>query len=81
MYHIGAPVAVPAVPLLIRPPDGGLGEAVEDGSSVCTPVTHVGDLDEIPGSWLLSGPALAIVTICGVNQHMESLSLSLSLNP
>lgn len=33
-----------------------------------TSATHVGDPDDLPGSWLRPGQLLAIVPICGVNQ-------------
>ncbi|XP_062054884.1 uncharacterized protein LOC133765283 [Lepus europaeus] len=45
-------------------------------AQVLVPCIHVGDADEAPGSWLQSGPALAIESIWEVNQQMEdSLSL------
>lgn len=40
----------PAVPVLILLPDNGLGEAAEDGPSAYGPTTHVGDLEDAPGS-------------------------------
>lgn len=38
---------------------------------------HMKDLEESLGSWLQNSPALAIVILWGLNQVMESLSLSL----
>lgn len=55
-----------AAPLGIQLPVSGLGTTVED---VLAPVTHVGDLDEVPGSCLHLGPALSVVAIWGVNQR------------
>lgn len=43
------------------------------------PCTNVGDLGEIPGSWLQPAPTLAVVTIWGVNHCMRSLSLFVTL--
>lgn len=43
------------------------------------PYSHVGNSEEAPGSWLQAGPAPAFEEICGVNQEMAALSLSLSL--
>lgn len=42
-------------------------------------VTHVGDPNGVPVSWLLTGLALAVAAICGVNLQMEALYPSLSL--
>ncbi|XP_051688083.1 protein archease isoform X2 [Oryctolagus cuniculus] len=42
------------------------------------PCTHVGDLEEAPGSWLRIDTALAVAVNWGVNQWMEYLSLSAS---
>lgn len=56
------------------------GKQAEDTPSTWASVTYVGDLDGVPGSWLLPGPASIDATICRVNQRMEEfLSLSLSL--
>lgn len=46
------------------------GKTVEDGPDAWAPLTQPGDLDEAPGSRLLSGSALATTTIWGVNQRM-----------
>ena len=47
------------------------------------PCTHVGDLEEAPGSWLQIDLAPAVAAIWGVNQQMKdpppSLFLSASL--
>lgn len=40
-------------PILV--PANVLRKIVADGSSLATPTTHMGDLDEVPGSWLWSG--------------------------
>ncbi|XP_069931098.1 acyl-protein thioesterase 1 isoform X3 [Oryctolagus cuniculus] len=45
------------------------------------PCTHVGDLEEAPGSWFQIGSALEVVALLGVNQRMEDLSLCLSFFP
>ena len=37
------------------------------------PYTYVGDLEEVPGSWLHIGSAPAVVLTWGVNQQMEDL--------
>lgn len=44
-------------------------------AQVLVPCTHVEVPDEDPGSWLLAGPALAIVTFSEMNQQMEDLCL------
>lgn len=53
--------------------------AAEDRSHVWAPATHVRDLEEAAGSWLHSGPSLAMVAILGMCQLMEDLPLFLSL--
>lgn len=75
---------VPATPLLIKLPVGGLRETVEDGPSVWAPAMHLGDTDGAPGSWLQLGPDVTFTVIRAVTQRMEnifyfSLSLPLSL--
>nr|XP_051688494.1 acyl-protein thioesterase 1 isoform X5 [Oryctolagus cuniculus] len=47
-------------------------------SKCLSPCTHVGDLEEAPGSWFQIGSALEVVALLGVNQRMEDLSLCLS---
>lgn len=37
------------------------GKAADDGPSSSVPTTHVGDPNGVLGSWLLSGPALAVL--------------------
>lgn len=37
-----------------------LGKAAGDGLKTWAPVTHEGDSDRVPGSWLWPGPALAV---------------------
>lgn len=39
-----------AAPLLNQLPANGMTKAAEDGPSACAPATHVGDLEEAPGS-------------------------------
>lgn len=39
----------------------------------------MGDSEEAPGSWFWSGSALAVVNVCGVNQQIKDLGLSLFL--
>lgn len=48
-----------------------------NGPGVWAPATHMGNLDEAPGSWLQLGPSLAILAVWGVDQRMKELSLSL----
>lgn len=55
-------------------------EGGQDGSSARLPVTHAGHWDCAPGSWLRSGPLLAIVGIRRVNQWMEDLYMSVFLS-
>lgn len=38
---------------------------------------HMGDLDDVPGSWVWSGPAPVVVAIWKVKQPMEDLFFSL----
>lgn len=45
------------------------------------PCTHMGDAGGVPGCCLQPGLALAIVAICGGNQRMEDLSVTLSEVP
>lgn len=72
--------------LLIQFSTNVAGKAAEDGPRSWVPATHIGQLDGIPGSWLLPGPAPApaVVGIYGMNQWIKitlifSLSLSLCL--
>lgn len=44
--------AVLAAPFLTQLPAHAPGKAPEDGPSAWTPVSHVGDPDGAPGSWL-----------------------------
>lgn len=41
---------------------GGLGRAMKDGTNICTPATHVGDLEEVPVTCLQFG----LSTGCGL---------------
>lgn len=45
----------PAIPLLTQLPADGLGEAVEDSSTVWASAVCVEDLDEAPDSWVWFG--------------------------
>ena len=71
------PVLVLAARLLIQlsamtwESSGGWPKSLE-------PCTHMGDLEEAPGSWFQVGAAPAIAAIWGVKQRMEDLSLSVS---
>lgn len=68
-------VHILAVPLAIQFFVNGLEKAVENGLSVWAPATNMGDLDFLTLAWLSLGPA----AIRGLNQQMEDLLLSLSL--
>lgn len=46
---------------------------MKDGLSAWAPATHVGNSDGVLGSWFWPGPALAIATICAMNQKTENL--------
>lgn len=47
------------------------GKAGDDGLSAWAPATHMGDQAGVSRSWLLLGPALAVVATWGVAQWME----------
>lgn len=53
--------------------EGNTGKAANAGPCAGVTATHLGDLDEIPHSWLWPGPALAVGHICGVNSQVEEL--------
>ena len=53
------------------------GKVVEDSTN---PSTHVGDLEEAPGSWPRIGSTPAVVATWGVNHQMEDLPLCLLLS-
>lgn len=62
----------PSCPPLTQVPANGRGRAVENGITVWTLNTHMGNPDETPDSRLRPGPALALrsittAAICGVN--------------
>lgn len=65
------PVWVLADALLIQLPAKDLEKVAEDGPRVWILAIHVGDFDEVPGSWLC--PVLAITAMHRVNQLMEEL--------
>nr|XP_051704465.1 secernin-3 isoform X3 [Oryctolagus cuniculus] len=78
-HPIWVPVQVLAVPLLIQLPDHVPRESSgEWPKCLLGPCTHVGDLEEARGSWLLIGTALAVEAIWQVNQQIEDLFLSAS---
>lgn len=50
------------------------GKVAENEWPKCLgPCTHVGDVEEVPGSQLQTGPALAIMTIAEVKQQLGVL--------
>lgn len=51
------------------------GKAAEDGPRACVPVTHVGDQDGVPGSWLL-----AVMAIYRGQVKEQKISLSLTVS-
>lgn len=53
---------------------------MEDASSACVFVTHVGDHDSVSGSWFPPGLDLAFAALSRVNQQIEALSLFLLTN-
>lgn len=55
------------------------GRTAEDDASTQGTVTHVETQMKFPGSWFQPDPALSMTTICGVNQWVEALYLSLPL--
>lgn len=55
-----------AAPLLIMLPANMPGKASEDGLMAWALVTHVGNLEEVPCSWLWPGLPLANAAIWGV---------------
>lgn len=55
-------VYVLAAPLLIQLPVNSLGKVAEDGQNTWALVTHVGDREAAPSSWLWSGPFLVIAS-------------------
>lgn len=57
--HRGVLAVLPLIQLPVSVP----WKASEGDTSDWTPVTHMEDLDRVPGSWLQSGPAVAIATI------------------
>lgn len=63
-----------AAPFMTQLPDSASGKTV--GRRPCT---HMGNLQEGPSSWLLSGSTLAVVPIWRVNQQTENQSFSLSI--
>lgn len=71
-------MAVPAASLLIQLPPNDLEEAADDGPSVWTPATHLGDPDEILG-FSLSLPSLSIGAISR-SEPADKMSLSLPLS-
>lgn len=55
-------------------------EAADNGWDRWVPVTPVGGLNRIPGSWLHHGEAPAGADICAVNKKMGTLSLEVSVS-
>lgn len=66
------PVLVPATTLPIQDPANGLGKQQMMGLCI-----NMKDPEKALGSQLWTGPALTVMAICGVNQFMKDLSLSL----
>ena len=66
----GGPASHPALFLWPR-------EAVEDGPKALGPCTHVGDLEETPGSWFRIGSDPAATAAWAVKQRVEDLPLRL----
>lgn len=58
-YQLWTPAQVPA-PLPIHVPADMSGKEAENGPSVWASVTHVGDPEETPRSFLYSEPVLAV---------------------
>lgn len=54
---------------------------MKEGPYAWAPVTHMGDVNEVPGSGLLYGPELAVIATRGINQRMEDFSQFLKLPP
>lgn len=69
------PIHVLVASPLIQLPGSVAGKAEEPGPIVWIPTTHVGT-EEDSSSWLLPGPALAVVIIWEVNKQMEVFSLT-----
>lgn len=65
---LGAWICFPAVPLLIQLHANGLSKAVKDGLNVWAAAIHMGDPEEVRGSWLQPDPALAVEAIWIVKQ-------------
>lgn len=62
-FRIRVPVQVRAPVLLICRPASAPEKAVDDGSSAWLPTTDMGDLTDVPGSWLPPDPALRVAAI------------------
>ena len=56
------------------------GESSGGWAKTLGPCTHVGELEEVPGSWLWIGTAPAVALTWGVNHQMEYLPLCLSFS-
>ena len=69
----GGPASHPA--LFLWP-----SKAVEDGPKALGPCTHVGDLEEAPGSWIRIGSAPVVAAIWQVTQWKGAIPLSLLLS-
>lgn len=63
----GVPVQVLATLLSIQLPANVFEKATDDDLNAWVPITHMGDLEEAPHSWLWLGPALANATFWGIN--------------
>lgn len=74
---MGAPDKIPASLVSIQLPAVAPGKEVVNDPSTWVCATNMGDLGEVPGSWLQSGQVLAFVAIQGVNQRMKSLIMYL----
>lgn len=55
-----------AAMLPVQLPENAAEKAKGHGPNACALVTHVGDLDGIPGSKFQPGPVVAVGTIWGV---------------
>ena len=66
---IWEPVLIPAAPLPIQ---------LQGRPKALRPCTCIGDLEEIPGSWLRIGAAPAVAVNWGMNHPMEDLPLCFS---
>lgn len=78
-HYLLTPIGVPVWVLAASLPGNEFREATEESPSFWTPVIDACNSDGILGSWLWPGLALAVVTICTVNQRIDDLFLSVYL--